>query len=253
MRTKRSVFVIGLGLAGVACSGGGGAQGSESGNAATLIDVRDEAAGANCPSGGMAILTGQDVDGDGVLDPEEVHSMQYVCGASTSGGGAAGASLVASTTIASGDETCPLGGVLISSGIDADGDGMLGASEVADQTKVCNGGVAAASACVFPGVLDVTDGKCDRSSQWADASLAGADLSSTYLAGIDLSGADLSGAALRYSELRGANLEGANLSGADLVWRKSVWGDAGHGRAPRRCQSQQREPLGCHLSEWHAA
>ena len=38
-----------------------------------------EAPGANCPNGGIKIESGPDLNGDGVLDGDEVAQVQYVC------------------------------------------------------------------------------------------------------------------------------------------------------------------------------
>lgn len=45
-----------------------------------------ENAGSNCGSGGVAVLTGLDLDGNGNLDPSEIDETVYVCGASNNGG-----------------------------------------------------------------------------------------------------------------------------------------------------------------------
>lgn len=43
------------------------------------VQVRDEAPGEACPRGGVAIVTGIDLDDDGELTGEEVDEVQYVC------------------------------------------------------------------------------------------------------------------------------------------------------------------------------
>ena len=47
-----------------------------------LVSVSTEPAGINCPSGGKLIETGQDDNNNGILDPAEVDSADYVCGLS---------------------------------------------------------------------------------------------------------------------------------------------------------------------------
>ena len=47
-----------------------------------LVSVSTEPAGTNCPSGGKLIETGQDDNNNGILDPAEVDSTDYVCGLS---------------------------------------------------------------------------------------------------------------------------------------------------------------------------
>ncbi|MBA3540141.1 MAG: hypothetical protein H0T79_10980 [Deltaproteobacteria bacterium] len=53
-----------------------GADPRESGG---LVRVDSEPEGEHCEAGGASILTGDDIDGDGYLDNEEVTSTQYVC------------------------------------------------------------------------------------------------------------------------------------------------------------------------------
>ena len=45
----------------------------------TLVSVIPEAAGENCPTGGSKVEAGLDTNGNGVLDPDEVTSISYVC------------------------------------------------------------------------------------------------------------------------------------------------------------------------------
>lgn len=68
------------------------------------------------------------------------------CGGDSGGGGGAAdavtggnPSLVATSTVAAGDADCPGGGILVESGIDTSGDGVLDADEVTSEEKVCNG------------------------------------------------------------------------------------------------------------------
>lgn len=45
----------------------------------SLVNVTDEAAGNNCPGGGVKVASGTDRNSNGVLDPDEVSSTKYVC------------------------------------------------------------------------------------------------------------------------------------------------------------------------------
>jgi|GEM_PF-3453289 len=54
-----------------------------------LIDVVDEAAGTNCEYGGKKLETGLDINGNGVLDPEEM-TIKYVCNGMNGAQGTAG-------------------------------------------------------------------------------------------------------------------------------------------------------------------
>ena len=57
-----------------------------------LLNVVAEPAGPNCATGGEAIQTGTDNNGDGKLEASEVTSTQYVCSGAAGTPGAAGAS-----------------------------------------------------------------------------------------------------------------------------------------------------------------
>ncbi len=45
----------------------------------SLVRVDDEPPGANCVTGGVAVHSGFDADGDGVLDDDEIDDTAYVC------------------------------------------------------------------------------------------------------------------------------------------------------------------------------
>lgn len=109
------------------CNGPAGGRNS-------LVAVNAEPAGTNCVAGGRSIASGVDIDGDGVLDPNEVSARSYVCH------GTAGA---AGTAVSVSDEppgpSCPNGGVRIDSGPDSNGNGALEAGEVTTSTYVCDG------------------------------------------------------------------------------------------------------------------
>jgi hypothetical protein len=52
----------------------------------SLINVVPEPAGANCGSGGQAIQTGQDTNGNGILESGEIQHTSYVCSPGCPGG-----------------------------------------------------------------------------------------------------------------------------------------------------------------------
>lgn len=117
-----------------------GADGSS-----TLVNVTEEPAGANCAAGGYKVESGLDADSDGALDAVEVTSTSYLCNGAS---GAAGAKGLVNVTI---DSTqCAEGGYKVESGMDADADGVLDASEVSSTSYICNGtdGADGASALV---------------------------------------------------------------------------------------------------------
>ena len=66
------------------CAGNGNA------GANALIASATEPAGTNCSTGGIVITSGSDADNDGILDPNEITSTQYVCNGAAGSVGAAG-------------------------------------------------------------------------------------------------------------------------------------------------------------------
>ena len=70
-------------------AGANGADGSSGKN--SLVSIADEAAGANCPAGGKALLVGLDADGNGKLEGNEATSTSYVCNGQSGAEGPAGA------------------------------------------------------------------------------------------------------------------------------------------------------------------
>lgn len=124
----------------VVCSGASGAAG-----AASLVNLASEPAGANCALGGTVITSGRDLDGNGTLEAAEVVATRHVChGAAGSAGatgasGADGRSSLASASAEPAGAQCPAGGVKLSMGTDADGNGLLDATEVTATRYLCNG------------------------------------------------------------------------------------------------------------------
>jgi len=102
----------------------------------TLIDTADEPPGPNCPAGGFIVSSGLDLDDDGILDPEEVTSTEYLCNGQT---GQDGHSTLISTAEEPPGPNCPAGGFIVSSGLDLDGNGVLEPEEVTATEYVCNG------------------------------------------------------------------------------------------------------------------
>lgn len=92
-----------------------------------LTDLSDEAAGANCPSGGVKITTGPDDNGNGTLDGDEVAQTKYVCGNRT----------LTDVVAEAPGTNCAAGGVKITQGADTNGDGTLQASEATSTQYIC--------------------------------------------------------------------------------------------------------------------
>lgn len=129
------------------------------GKTARVQVVPIEAGEGGCETGGLAVYSGIDDDGDGVLDDEEIDGVEWICdgvdgvdgqdgtdgedgtdgtdGRDGSDGQDGFDSLVRLDSEPPG-ERCAEGGVAISSGRDLDRDGVLGEAEVEETRWVCN-------------------------------------------------------------------------------------------------------------------
>lgn len=141
---------------------------------AKQLDVGSE----DCPEGGVAVLTGPDSDGDGVLSDEEATETSLVCDEPE---------LVITCAVPYEWKPSKSGCVL------RDDWSSTTLSEV-DLGNVYLAGI-----------------------DFSEADLSGADLNHAELRDADLSGANLAGANLGHTSLDGTNLTGANLDGADLT------------------------------------
>ena len=104
-----------------------------------MVETGSVEAGDQCPYGGLRIESGNDADGNGSLDGEEVKSISYACNARVDGY----TTLVdTSTTIPQG--SCPQGGLLISTGKDTNENGSLDSNEIEDTEVICDGDRGAA-------------------------------------------------------------------------------------------------------------
>lgn len=108
----------------VVCSGADGAT--------ALADVISEPAGAACPRGGQRLRAGLDLDGDGVLDANEVTTEALLCEPAQP--------LVDIAPELAGTSTvCADGGSRVRVGLDEDGDGVLDPNEVGQTSYICSG------------------------------------------------------------------------------------------------------------------
>ncbi len=133
-------FVAASVLALAACGSGGGGGSSGAGAASGQYSVAVKVAGAapvaSCPNGGIAVQSGIDKNGNGVLDPAEVTNTQYVCNGAA---GASGTATLAKVTAEPNGANCANGGSKIQAGADTNGNGVLDASEVTSTSYICNG------------------------------------------------------------------------------------------------------------------
>lgn len=107
-----------------------------------LVRVESVAPNAHCMGGGLAVSVGADLNGDRVLSDSEIRTTDYVChGAMGQDGdrGDDGHSTLLTTTDLPVGADCPAGGVLVSSGVDLNSDGVLDEAEVSSTEIVCNG------------------------------------------------------------------------------------------------------------------
>jgi OmcA/MtrC family decaheme c-type cytochrome len=135
-KTAQWLHLVLLLLLFAACGGDGpaGAPG-----ATALTETSDEPPGANCVEGGTRIDVGIDDNRNGQLDDSEVMSTTYVCNGS-------GKNALVKTSSEPVGDNCAFGGTRIETGLDANNNGTLDASEVdaAATSFVCNFGPSGA-------------------------------------------------------------------------------------------------------------
>lgn len=112
------------------CNGSAGAPA-----AATLFALATEPAGALCAAGGTRLSAGPDRNGNGALDADEVTASSVVCSGGTGPAGAA--SLVGVANEPAG-ANCPLGGTVVTTGLDRNANALLDADEVASTRYLCS-------------------------------------------------------------------------------------------------------------------
>lgn len=121
------------------CGGIAGKDGADA--VSMLLNVSDEAAGANCAKGGQKITAGSDKNGDGIFDASEIEQTDYVCNGAD---GPDGLDSLASVTTEAAGANCANGGLRIDLGVDDDASATLEASEIDATRYVCDGAVGPA-------------------------------------------------------------------------------------------------------------
>jgi ELWxxDGT repeat protein len=126
-------------------------EAGQAGADANEVLVRTEGRNADylCEEGGADIFIGNDLNTNGILEENEVTSTTRLChgktglsgpqGATGPNGGNGIASLVNTSVLNYGNDTCFYGGLLIESGLDLNNSATLEDSEVISQDFVCNG------------------------------------------------------------------------------------------------------------------
>ncbi|MGB0827143.1 MAG: DUF7151 family protein [Candidatus Poseidoniaceae archaeon] len=125
-------------------SSNAGADGTE-----VLVRTAGREADHICTEGGADIFIGNDNNRNGILEEDEVTSTTRLCHGKEGLSGPQGAtgpnglpgidSLVNTTIIEYGNESCPHGGILISTGLDLNANGTLEPEEIHNSEFVCNG------------------------------------------------------------------------------------------------------------------
>ena len=102
-----------------------------------------------CNEGGIRLHTGFDVNGNNLLDVGERMDTAVLCNGLRGLSGPQGQAgingvdavhqVLETTTLQEGDDTCPEGGAMMTSGLDLNQNQMLEESEVLNETVLCNG------------------------------------------------------------------------------------------------------------------
>ncbi len=111
-------------------------------NLTTLVAVRAEPAGRNCPAGGYKVMVGPDSNRNGVLDAAEVKSTVYVCHGTNGRNGTNGTNGLNSLVSIINEPAaaaCASGGFKMTSGLDRNGNDVLDSNEVITTSFVCHG------------------------------------------------------------------------------------------------------------------
>jgi hypothetical protein len=102
---------------------------------------------SHCPGGGLGIYTGNDANGNGILEASEVQKGSPVCDQLTDTGSPLGnTSLIMVVSEPTSTMHCLAGGLKVLSGADANKNGVLDANEIAFTDYLCNGTPGSSSA-----------------------------------------------------------------------------------------------------------
>lgn len=117
-----------------ACEGEQGGIGPK--GSVSLVKIGKELVGDNCSAGGVKIESGIDLNNNGVLDSDEVQSINFICNGNDSPNGSN--SLINVIEESSGDN-CSSGGLKVEVGIDINNNGILDQNEIQSVRYICNG------------------------------------------------------------------------------------------------------------------
>ena len=105
-----------------ACGGGGASTGTTTELSSTVPNIIQSlplAVSDACPSGGVHIDWGVDLNGNHVLDTDEITGSGDICN-----GTDAPTNILLLRTVAATVQQCPSGGVIVEAGLDANGNGV---------------------------------------------------------------------------------------------------------------------------------
>jgi|TARA_B110000114_G_C15036146_1_gene375035 hypothetical protein len=110
-----------------------GIDGTNGENAITSTEV--EPIGSNCQNGGIKINYGLDLNGNNLLDNDEISGSYYVCNGDN---GTNGINSLISTEVETSGINCQFGGIKINYGLDLNSNGLLENSEIQNSEYLCN-------------------------------------------------------------------------------------------------------------------
>ncbi len=104
----------------------------------SLIDIQTEPVGENCNSGGLKIISGIDLNNNGILDMDEIDETKYICNGES---GSDGILSLMDILPEPAGENCFNGGYKIISGLDINQNSSLDENEIQNTEYLCQNGL----------------------------------------------------------------------------------------------------------------
>ncbi len=104
----------------------------------SLIDIQTEPVGENCNSGGLKIISGIDLNNNGILDMDEIDETKYICNGQS---GSDGILSLMNILPEPAGENCSNGGYKIISGLDINQNSNLDENEIQNTEYLCQNGL----------------------------------------------------------------------------------------------------------------
>ncbi|MFB6341928.1 hypothetical protein ACE1ET_09400 [Saccharicrinis sp. FJH62] len=105
----------------------------------SLIDFKREPIGENCSSGGYKVSSGIDLNGNNILDDDEILTVEYICNGDDGTNGTNGYNSLLNIIQEPIGDFCSAGGYKIMSGIDYNQNNILDSVEIQNIEYACNG------------------------------------------------------------------------------------------------------------------